>query len=181
LIVPEEIQKLPLAEQIALRRQAFELRLNEAGSAVQSEAGSQFDSEVRLNSRWDVIRHLPRAAAVGFFAPFPNMWLSTGKQVGASGRLLSGFETLLTYVIECFALIGFWRRKERFTSWVLFVAAAGGAVALGLMVNNAGALYRLRYPFWILIVILGAGGMLYLLDKRSGDRSDKRGVPAGAS
>jgi hypothetical protein len=32
-------------------------------------------------------------------------------------------------------------------------------VALGLVVNNVGALYRLRYPFWTLMVILAAGGL----------------------
>ena len=166
-IVPEEVQKLPLAEQIAVRRRAFELQLDESGNAAPSQAGSQFDTKVRLNSLSEVIRHLPRAAVVGLFAPFPNMWLSFGKQVGFGGRLLSGFETLLTYVIECFALVGLWRRKDLLISWVLFLAATGGTVALGLIVNNVGALYRLRYPFWILIVILGAGGALHVIDKGS--------------
>jgi putative peptidoglycan lipid II flippase len=165
LIVPEEVQKLPVAEQIAARRRAFELQSDEAGNAVPSEAGSQVDATVKLYSLSDVVRHLPRAAVVGLFAPFPNMWLSTGKQVGFGGRLLSGFETLLTYMIECFALIGLWSRKDLLISWVLFLAATAGTVALGLMVNNVGALYRLRYSFWILIVILGAGGVLHLVDK----------------
>ena len=37
-----------------------------------------------------------------------------------------------------------------------------GAIALGLVVSNMGAMYRLRYPFWVLMVILGAGGIGFL-------------------
>jgi hypothetical protein len=33
-----------------------------------------------------------------------------------------------------------------------------GAISLGLVVTNIGALYRLRYAFWILMLPLGAEG-----------------------
>jgi hypothetical protein len=42
---------------------------------------------------------------------------------------------------------------------LIFGFTALGIVALGLVVNNVGALYRLRYPFWTLMVILAAGGL----------------------
>jgi hypothetical protein len=158
LIVPEEMQKLPVSEQIAARRQAFELELEPSGKVVASEAGSDIDRGVKFSSPVDIVRHVPRAALVGFFAPFPNMWLSPGKQVGSGGRLLSGFETVLTYVIECLALFGLWRGRKHLVAWFLFLIATLGALALGLVVINIGALYRLRYPFWVLLVVLGAGG-----------------------
>ena len=79
--------------------------------------------------------------------------------MGVSGRLISGFETVLTYIIECLALFGLWRARRKLSAWFLFVLIVMGTVALGLAVNNMGALYRLRYPFWILMVILGAGGI----------------------
>lgn len=107
----------------------------------------------------DVIRQLPRAIVVGFFAPFPNLWLRAGREVGTGGRLVSGFETLLTFMLECVGLFGLWRARRSLAAWFLFVFLAIGAVALGLAVNNMGALYRLRYTFWILMVILGAGGI----------------------
>ena len=49
----------------------------------------------------------------------------------------------------------------------LFLVITIGAVALGLVVANMGALYRLRYPFWILLIVLGAGGADSLLRSRS--------------
>jgi hypothetical protein len=158
IIVPEDVQKMPVAEQIAARRQGFALRMGPNGEVVPSEAGSDIDKGDQLRSFADIVRHVPRAALVGLFAPFPNMWFSAGKQVGAGGRLLSGFETALTYMIECLALFGLWSKRKHLAAWLLFLVAALGAVSLGLIVTNIGALYRLRYPFWVLLVVLGAGG-----------------------
>jgi putative peptidoglycan lipid II flippase len=162
VIVPEEVQKLPLEEQIAARRQGFALRLDNSGQPVPSEAGSDIDRGVRFNGTADIIWHLPRALVVGVFAPFPNMWIGAGKQVGGSGRMLSGFETLLSYMIECLALFGLWQARRDISGWFVFLVITLGAVALGLVVANIGALYRLRYPFWALLIVFGAGGVDYL-------------------
>lgn len=166
-IVPEKVQELSVAEQIAVRRHGFDLRWDSTGEAFPSDAGSDIDTGVRFQSVFDIIRQVPRATVVGFFAPFPNMWLSAGKQVGVSGRLLSGFETLLTYVIECLALFGLWRERKHLSAWLLFLVVTLGAIAVGLVVGNVGALYRVRYPFWALLIVLGAGGADYLLRRRA--------------
>jgi hypothetical protein len=50
---------------------------------------------------------------------------------------------------------------------LIFGFTALGIVALGLVVNNVGALYRLRYPFWTLMVILAAGGLELLCTRLS--------------
>ncbi len=166
LILPEEVQKLPVEEQIAARRQGFALQLDTSGEPVPSQAGSDIDRGIQFHNSADILRHVPRAIVVGFFSPFPNMWFGTGKQVGGSGRLLSGFETLLSYMIECLALFGLWRARKDISAWFVFLVVTMGAVALGLVVGNIGALYRLRYPFWALLLVLGAGGADYLLWRR---------------
>jgi len=164
-VLPEQIQALPIGEQIGIRRAGFGL---EAADPERSTPwGSVIDPEVRLERRADIIRYLPRAAVIGFFAPFPNMWLNSGTEVGTGGRILSGLETLVTYAIECFALAGLWRARRELAAWLLFTILAIGVIALGLVVNNIGALYRLRYSFWILIVVLGAGGVPYLFGRKS--------------
>jgi hypothetical protein len=129
------------------------------GKIIPAIDGSRIDPDVDLGDSGAIVRHLPRAVMVGFFAPFPNMWWQTGTQVGANGRLISGFETLLTYMLECLALMGLWRGRRNLSAWLIFGFTALGMVALGLVVNNVGALYRLRYPFWTLMVILAAGGL----------------------
>jgi hypothetical protein len=166
VILPEEVQKLPVEEQIAARRQGFALQLDTSGEPVPSEAGSDIDQGIQFNSTADIFRHVPRAMVVGFFSPFPNMWFGAGKQVGGSGRRLSGFETLLSYMIECLALFGLWRARRDLSAWFVFLVITLGAIALGLVVANIGALYRLRYPFWALLIVLGASGVDYLIRRR---------------
>jgi len=171
LIESEEWQKLPVDKQIYGRREAFNVTIPQGDDQLTVEDGSRIDTDVTLNSPGAIIRHLPRALAVGFFAPFPNMWLRMGKQVGLSGRVISGFETLFTYVIESMALFGLWWQRRNLAAWLLAVAIGLGAVALGLVVNNMGAMYRLRYPFWVLLVVLGTGGASFLWQRFHGSKS----------
>jgi len=158
-IVHDEVQRLPLATQISASRTGFTYYFDEDARLAPSPGGSLIDTEIKIRSLGDVIRFIPRAVEVGFFAPFPSMWFGDGRQVGSGGRWLAGIETLFTYMIECLALFGIWRARRSFSAWFLTVFLALGVVALGLAVNNIGALYRLRYPFWICLVIIAAGGV----------------------
>jgi len=123
-----------------------------------SDAGSNIDTDVQIRSTGDVIRYLPRAVMIGYLAPFPNMWLGTGLQVSRAGRLLSGAEMLVIYLIEGLAIVGLWKGRRRFAVWFLWLVSAMGLTSLGLVVLNIGALYRLRYIFIILLLVLAAGG-----------------------
>ena len=124
--------------------------------------GSTVDGNVYFASATDIVRYVPRALEIGYLAPFPSMWLQTGDHVGRVGRLLSGFEMMLTYMFEVFACIFFWRNRKHFSPWLLVLTTAIGALTLGLVVINIGTLYRMRYPFWILLVIMGAGSIARL-------------------
>ncbi len=122
-------------------------------------SGSNIDSEVKLDGVGDLVRFFPRAVAIGFFAPFPNMWLATGDQVGAMGRRISGIETVALYIVEALAIVGVCSGRRRVSVWWLSLVAVAGIFSLGLVVVNVGALYRLRYVFVILLIILAAAGL----------------------
>jgi len=169
----EDLQKLPLDEQIAMHRDAFKWKLDADGEARPAEDGSRIDAEVSFHTAGDIIRQVPRAVIVGFFAPFPNLWLRAGKQVGYSGRVIAGIEMLMTYMIEFLALFGLWSARKNLSAWFLVIVIGLGATALGLVVNNMGAMYRLRYPFWVLMVILGAGGICFLFGRFRNQRLDQ--------
>jgi hypothetical protein len=139
-------------------------------------SGSNIDTEVELNDIGEIILYLPRAALIGFFAPFPGMWFAQGAQVGFAGRALSGAEMLATYLFELLALAGLWARRERLAVWLLASVCAVGITSLGLLMPNVGTLYRLRYVFWILLVVLAAGGASRIIDGRA-----RRGGRAAAS
>lgn len=123
---------------------------------------SNIDEDVLLESWGEVFRYLPRAAVIGMFAPFPDLWLGSGAQVGRSGRLVAGAETLLMYVGYLFVAFALWMRRRNLVVWFLVAIACCGAIALSLVVVNMGTLYRLRFPFWILLIIVATDGAFAL-------------------
>lgn len=135
--------------QIATRRSAF----NTYESHV-----SNIDADVQLRNTIDVLKFVPRATLIGFFAPFPNMWFEPGK-FGRAGRLLSGLETLAMYFLYIAAGFAVWRERRNLKMWFLFLVAAIGMIGLGLVVANAGALFRIRYAFWMMLIVIAAEGL----------------------
>lgn len=128
-------------------------------SAVYSEAGSGVDREVRFDGLASLLLYLPRAFVIGCCAPFPDTWVGAGRRVGSAGKLLSGAETLVMYVFGLLALVAVMRRPRRLAAWLLLSVTVFGVTALGLVVPNVGALYRFRYTFWVLLIILAAKGI----------------------
>ncbi len=139
-----------LGRQVKSRRAAFRIYPGNA---------SDMDTEVQFDNTGDVLRFLPRATVIGFLAPFPNMWFQEGTN-GRAARLITGAETLTMYALYIPAMFCLWRQRRNLSVWLIFLVAAIGMIALGVVVVNAGALYRLRYVFWILIVLLAAEGIV---------------------
>lgn len=133
-------------------------------------AGSNVDTGVEFNSIGDLVRYLPRAAQVGFFAPFPYMWFLRGAQVGIIGRLASGAEMLVMYLASCLALVTLVQWRRRLTVWFLFFLSSVGCVALGYVVVNISALYRMRYTFFVLLLMLGVQGSLAVVKSGNKER-----------
>ncbi|MDQ3816801.1 MAG: hypothetical protein M3362_03790 [Acidobacteriota bacterium] len=134
------------------------MQLRHGFTTAYPNATSNIDTDVEFRSLSDIVLYLPRAASIGFFAPFPNMWFTPGAEAGLKGRLLTGFETLLMYVVTLLAALSLWYNRGKLSVWLLFLAAGAGLVALGFTVTNVAALYRMRYSYWILLIVLGAEG-----------------------
>lgn len=163
--IAERVLDVPLWERIAKRREGF---VKPDGDEIVTSKASNVDESVQFESWSDIVRYLPRAMTIGFFAPFPNMWFAGGSLVGNVGRRLSGIEMILTYVIELFAVAGIWSKRRQLAAWLLAFTVTAGVTGLGLTVLNIGSLYRVRYPFWMLMVVLGAGGAQWVAAKLSG-------------
>lgn len=129
-------------------------------------AGSNLDAEVELRTAGDVVKYLPRALQLGLLAPFPPMWFTPGTKVGLTGRLVIGAEMLGLYAMLVLTVITLVRDHGRLVVWFLFVTSALACTILALVVVNAGALYRLRYPYFIPIVLLGIRGIEVLMTDR---------------
>ena len=153
LAIPSGTQPAP-AEGVISRalKQIIDRR---AGFRAYHARESDIDADVRFATVGDIVRFLPRATVVGFGAPFPRMWFQRGT-FGVAGRLLSGAEMVAMYFLYVAAFVCVWRNRRQLELWLLFVVATIGTIALGLVVVNAGALYRLRYVFWIMFIIMAA-------------------------
>ena len=132
-----------------------------AGFRSATAHASDIDSDVRFHDNSDVYRYLPRAAVIGFFAPFPKMWFQHGS-FGLAGRLVSGAETLAMYFLYITVAFCLWRDRRNLKMWLLFLVASVGMAGLGLIVVNAGALFRIRYVFWMLLIVIAAEGIRHL-------------------
>jgi hypothetical protein len=135
-----------MVTQIRARRGAFK-----AYTAQQSN----LDTEVQFNNEWDILKYVPRAAVIGFFAPFPRMWFASGTS-GRAARLISGVETLAMYLLYIPAVMCVWTERRNLAVWLMSLLTIIGVTALGLVVLNGGALYRFRYVFWMMVIILAA-------------------------
>jgi 4-amino-4-deoxy-L-arabinose transferase-like glycosyltransferase len=138
--------------------QARITRIRHRSAKKYPDAGSNIDTDVAFNSKADIVRYLPRAAVIGFFSPFPNMWFVAGAQVGLKGRVLCGLETAVMYPLEILAVLGLWFRRRQLTAWLLALIVAAGLTALGMVIVNIAVLYRMRYVFWILMILLSIEG-----------------------
>jgi hypothetical protein len=124
--------------------------------------GSNIDTDVRLSTTEDVVKYLPRATIIGLFAPFPKMWLQKSGQAGGAARAVSAVETFLMYLLYMPVVVCLWVERRRLQMWLTFLISLFGLTALGMVVVNAGALYRLRYAFWMMLIVLAAQGILII-------------------
>jgi 4-amino-4-deoxy-L-arabinose transferase-like glycosyltransferase len=132
-----------------------QVRQRRAGFRFYTARGSNLHEDVYFESTADVIRFIPSAAVIGFLAPFPRQWFEPGTY-GSAGRLLTGAETLVMYFLYVAVGVCLWKERRRLAMWLLFVTATAGLIGLGLVVVNAGALYRIRYVFWIMLIVIAA-------------------------
>lgn len=172
-LIPDK-EPLPLAKEEQLK--IFQERLKEKNApsylialdsmrykfSLYDDVGSNVDADVYFETPPDLILYLPRAALVGMYSPFPNMWLDAGRNSGRIGRVAAGVETALIYLLGVFAAVTMAKNLRSVLVWQIILTISAAAVALGLVVINVGALYRMRYVFWILFIIVATEGIVFL-------------------
>ena len=133
---------------------------------IYPDAGSTIDKDVRFHSAGDMIAYLPRALQISLFAPFPYQWFERGaKSGGTIMRKIVGAEMALSYV----ALIGlpfaivFWRK--RIELWVALLFSLSLMIVYSLTIPNIGALHRMRYGFYMIVLAVSVGGWITLITR----------------
>jgi hypothetical protein len=116
------------------------------------------DGDVYPSSPAEALSYLPRAALNGFLSPWPT---TAAAHFGTSVfyTIAPLDVTLLTLTIPFF--FGWLPRDRSNAAALVPVALAAGVVVIyGLGVPFIGALYRYRYPFWMLILCIGLAATL---------------------
>lgn len=131
-------------------------------------AASNIDNGINFCKNEDLIRYIPRAFQIAFFAPFPSNWFAVEKRNSSSIEIyISAVEMFYCY-IAYFGLL-YWLFSYRRWSVSLLVPitfVVGMSLLLGLVVANLGTLYRMRFPFAMIFVSIGMAGIFQLVKIR---------------
>ena len=127
-------------------------------------AKTNIDANTRFNTAVDFLTYLPRAVQVGMLAPFPEDWMVLGRSVESTWmRRITAFEMLFSYFSFLFVPYFLWR-KHSVLNAILFAHINFFLIFLyTYVVPNVGALYRMRYGFYMALVALGMAGFFLLL------------------
>jgi len=127
---------------------------------VKSGANSMIDVDDVPSNSVEVIKHLPRAFQVALLAPFPTTWL---KETSIT-RLWASGEMAVIY-IGLLGLIPLFKLNRRPHVMLAFFFSAFFLTIYGFIITNVGTLYRVRYSFELIMVLLGVIGWFTYLDK----------------
>jgi hypothetical protein len=131
------------------------------------EAGSNIDTDVRFYSVRDVIEYVPRALQIGFLAPFPRHWFEKAKVAGRPSRVFAGIEMMVWYLLLPGFLYFIISRGNPIQVRLWLLIYSGILVLLtALVVTNLGALYRMRFVYFLPILIGGLEGWATLYRQR---------------
>ena len=124
------------------------------------KAQSMIDTDINPDNIMEIIEYLPRSLQVAAFAPFPSSWLVNIKIT----RIVAAGEMFIYYL--CFPgilfLLWYHRRAE---VWLSLYFSCFFLLVLGFTTANLGTLYRLRYGFFFILLLMGVLGWLTLMDK----------------
>lgn len=124
-------------------------------------AGSLYDIDALPASTPQVAAYAPRALQIALFAPFPTHWF---EKLSVT-RLVAVGEMAIWYLIAPGLLLALWLARSR---GVMAVAVFSLALLTlyGITIANVGTLYRIRYLYLFLLMLIGLAGWLSFFARR---------------
>ncbi|MDB5798484.1 MAG: hypothetical protein JWP36_2386 [Paucimonas sp.] len=133
---------------------------------------SFFDQDRYPSSSVETLGYLPRAAMYGLFAPWADRWGYVLTHQRSTFYTIVPLETFLFYVCLIALFIHVWQQKDG-----RLVIPLGLAVCVitvyGLTSPFIGALYRYRYPWWMLLLSLGLASAITIVSPLIARRKHK--------
>jgi hypothetical protein len=123
------------------------------------DAGTNIDTNVHFRSFTDILAYIPKATLVGFLAPFPSHWFEEAKTAGRASRLVAGLEMVVWYILSLgflyFLVTG---PVDLYIRIWMLVYSLSLVLLTALVVTNIGALYRMRFVYFLPLLIGGLEG-----------------------
>lgn len=127
---------------------------------ISENARSMVDQDIAPQNVEAVFAYLPRALQVSLLAPFPTDWFSSLSIM----RLVSVAETFLCYLcLPGILLLLYYNRNP--AVWACLGFSAFFLLIYGFTIANLGTLYRLRYGYLFVMVMLGVLGWMTWLER----------------
>ncbi len=118
------------------------------------------DENIAPQSIGEMAAYLPRALQVALFAPFPSSWLANISMF----RLVAVGETFVYYLcVSGIFMLLVYNRKPAVLMAIYF--ACFFLLVYGVTQANLGTLYRYRYGYQFIMLMLGLLGWFTWLDK----------------
>jgi len=132
------------------------VRMRKTQLSLFSKGATNIDEEVNFNKAIDVISYIPRSLQIGFLAPFPSHWISSGPKVTSRfQRLESAFEMVISYIALFGLPAALYSNRKSFSFWYLMCMLIGMVIVYTISMPNIGTLYRFRYPFYTPLIGIG--------------------------
>jgi hypothetical protein len=143
--IPESINRL-MFKMLVVRSGYYDM--------VYIDSTSTIDREKCITNPQEVFEHLPRVMQVGLLAPFPSDWFFIkGKK--SAYRIISGIEMCFSYLALCGFLLFLYKYYRKIEFWIMSSFSIGMILIYSLVTPNVGALHRMRFGFYVILVGMG--------------------------
>ncbi len=152
-------QGLDFLESIPKKMSNFRVFMTSYG--VREGAGSMISIEHMPDNLTDFVKFMPRAGLIALYAPFPAGWINASNMVQKVGV----FEILFLYILTPGVLfLVYSTRASPITLWLL-TTSLYMLTTQGYLLTNLGTLHRIRYPYTLVIIMLGVLGCAIFISR----------------
>lgn len=124
------------------------------------KAMSMIDSNIQPRKLSEVASYLPRGLQIGMFAPFPSSWFSSISVT----RMVATVEIVIYYLCVPGILLLLWHHRSTAVFLSLYFSIFFLLVQ-GFTISNLGTLYRIRYGFLFILILMGVSGWFVWLER----------------
>ena len=136
-------------------------RVAAISSGLAIKANSMIDVEIKPANAIETFKYIPRALQVSLLAPFPNSWFKSGNIVS----FVSAIEMIIFYITFFGLLFFIPLRIFNYKILLCLIFACLPLAVFGISSPNIGTLYRIRYTFEMILLMLGNCGWAIMINK----------------